>query len=441
MKNKKRKMKLLKEIAGKLEKLNVDEYALSYNEEEASQVKFANSKIVKNGYELSKDIGLFVNYKKRLGVTLIKSFDEKDIENSISALINFVKKTEQNKEFKGLSEGDFRYKELENCYDKKFDDIDEEDAVEEGINIANEYAEKAAGIFDKYKGKSYLITSHNIEGEEEYTKYYYSIKSIKNEGSGYDTFCSRIFNRKLIKESALKASKIANDSQKPSEIEEGKYDVVFGMPVTNILLNEIANHACMFNVESGLSFLAGKLNQKIGKITLKDDARLENGFNSCKFDDEGTPSGITIILDNGILKTYLHNYSSAKRNNMQNTGNAGLIMQRASNIVLEKGECEEGDVNDIENGLYITNSWYTRFQNYRTGDFSTIPRDGIFLIKKGKIEKAVKNIRITDNMLNLLNNIEKIGKEIKQMKTWEADIPVMSREILIRNVNITKPKI
>ena len=126
---------------------------------------------------------------------------------------------------------------------------------------------------------------------------------------------------------------------------------------------------------------------------------------------------------------------------MINTGNAGLIMQRSSNIVFEKGELEEGNVKDIEKGLYVTNSWYTRFQNYRTGDFSTIPRDGMFLIKNGKIEKAVKNMRITDNMLNLLNNIERIGKEVKQMKTWEADIPTMSREILIKDVNITKPKI
>ena len=50
-------------------------------------------------------------------------------------------------------------------------------------------------------------------------------------------------------------------------------------------------------------------------------------------------------------------------------------------------------------------------------------------------------MRIPDNMLNLLNNIERIGKEVKQMKTWEADIPTMSREILIKDVNITKPKI
>ena len=434
-------MKTLKEIANKLEKLNVDEYAISYNEEEASQVKFANSKIVKNGYELSKDIGIFINYKKRLGVTSIKSFSEKDIDNSINALVNFVKKTEQNKEFKGLSEGPFKYKEVDNCFDKKIEDVDEEEAVSEGMKACEEYAEKAAGIFDKYHGKSYLLTSHNVEGQEEYTKYYYTIKAIKNEGSGYDTFCSRIYDKKLVKETALKASKIANDSQKPVEIDEGKYDVVFGMPVTNILLNEVVGHSCMFNVESGLSFLADKLNKKIGKITIKDDARLENGFNSYKFDDEGSPSGTTTILDKGVLKTYLHNYSSAKRNNMINTGNAGLIMQRSSNIVFEKGELEEGNVKDIEKGLYVTNSWYTRFQNFRTGDFSTIPRDGMFLIKNGKIEKAVKNMRITDNMLNLLNNIERIGKEVKQMKTWEADIPTMSREILIKDVNITKPKI
>ena len=73
--------------------------------------------------------------------------------------------------------------------------------------------------------------------------------------------------------------------------------------------------------------------------------------------------------------------------------------------MLGTSELDAGDVSkdelfeDVKKGLYLTNTWYTRFQNYAKGDFSTIPRDGIFLIEKGKIKQSLKDLRISDNAL------------------------------------------
>ena len=96
-------------------------------------------------------------------------------------------------------------------------------------------------------------------------------------------------------------------------------------------------------------------------------------------------------------------------------------------------------IKDVKNGLYITNVWYTRFTNYATGDFSTIPRDGIFLIKKGNIEGSIKNIRISENMLNILNNLKEKANDIQQIRSWEAEIPVIIPSILVKNMRITGP--
>jgi len=91
--------------------------------------------------------------------------------------------------------------------------------------------------------------------------------------------------------------------------------------------------------------------------------------------------------------------------------------------------------------LYLTNTWYTRFQNYVKGDFSTIPRDGIFLIENGEIKQPLKDVRLSDNALNLLNNIAGISKERKHVHWWgEAHPPSLAPYLLIKNVHITKSK-
>jgi PmbA protein len=96
-------------------------------------------------------------------------------------------------------------------------------------------------------------------------------------------------------------------------------------------------------------------------------------------------------------------------------------------------------IKDVKNGLYVTNVWYTRFANYHTGDFSTIPRDGAFLIKNGKIVNSLKGIRISENVLNMLKNVKEVGKESVHLRSWEASTPILSPHVLIKDCNITTP--
>jgi PmbA protein len=95
----------------------------------------------------------------------------------------------------------------------------------------------------------------------------------------------------------------------------------------------------------------------------------------------------------------------------------------------------------VKSGLYLTNTWYTRFQNYAKGDFSTIPRDGIFKVENGEIKKSLKDLRVSDNVLAMLGNIAAISKERQHVHWWiEADPPSLAPYVLIKNVHMTKSK-
>ena len=89
-------------------------------------------------------------------------------------------------------------------------------------------------------------------------------------------------------------------------------------------------------------------------------------------------------------------------------------------------------------GLYISNNWYTRFQNYRQGDFSTIPRDAMFQIQNGKLGPPVKGLRVSDNMIRILSSIRDVSKERKWIRWWEVDIPTYLGHFLVDQVGITK---
>jgi PmbA protein len=313
---------------------------------------------------------------------------------------------------------------------------DEVDLMQKGINATLENANRSDGIIEKYITNNFLLTSNNVEAEDKSTGLYFSIRAFKDKNSsGHMNSCSRMLNKFDVENAGKIAGEVARLAENPIEGKAGRYNIIFSYMPMAALLNNIMDSASIFEVESGLSFLANKLNKKVGNFNLIDDATLENGFNSSRFDDEGMPTQKNYVIKNGILKTYLHNTSTAKRYNVKSTANAGLISPSAFNIILEG---RKGDIFDIKKGLYVTNIWYTRFQNHLTGDFSTIPRDGIFLIENGEVTKSIKNIRISDNFINLMKNISIVGKENKQLKSWEAETPVVTPEVLIKNVNVTK---
>ena len=74
--------------------------------------------------------------------------------------------------------------------------------------------------------------------------------------------------------------------------------------------------------------------------------------------------------------------------------------------------------------IYITSNWYLRFTNQLEGTFSTIPRDGMFLIEKGEISQPIQKLRIADNLLRMYANIEVLGKTARQVQWWEVETPM-----------------
>jgi len=61
------------------------------------------------------------------------------------------------------------------------------------------------------------------------------------------------------------------------------------------------------------------------------------------------------------------------------------------------------------------------------------------LIEKGEITKSLKGIRLSENVLKMLKNIKEIGNDVVYLRSWEAETPVFSPSVLVKNCNITTP--
>ena len=360
-------------------------------------------------------------------------------------ITKFAKASHPNNHYEGIAEGPFRYKDVEETYDPAIENLDEKavDLAMAGINsAASNGVKRTAGVFVSSSFSNYVLTTNSVEAEEKGTRLYFSIRALIDKyASGHSVSNSRVLGKFDPEKDGAEAAEIAKMSQNPEPGKEGSYDVLFEpLPFSNILC-QIGEAASIFNVESHLSCLTGKMGEKIAapEVTMTDQGSLPNGYNSGKFDAEGSPTQTTPIIENGVLKNYLHNFSTAKHHKTKTTANAGLIAPSPFNIVFGNGKVNKQEIiSGMSNGLIITNVWYTRFQNYANGDFSTIPRDGIFKVENGKISGAVKELRVSENLLNILKNVSEIGSEAKQVFGWEVELPVTTPPVLVKDVRLTK---
>jgi PmbA protein len=357
-----------------------------------------------------------------------------------------AKVSQENPLFGGFAKGKFKY--ATSKADKKLEELEN---PTDYVSAAVEAARKEAGaeidsggiLFTKFEDVC-LVSSEGPVGVDKRSAVELSIRAFtQREASGHGVECSSALKDFRPERAGAKAGKIAKLAKNPKAGDEGVYDVIFDPLIFGSSLAVWGSMVGAFNVLIQMSVFVDKLGQKVAPeiVTIRDNPGAYS-LSSRVFDDEGVPARENVFIDHGVLKGYLHNTSTAKMFKTETTGNAGLVAPNAWNIELDAGDMSKDELfGGLKKGLYLTNTWYTRFQNYTKGDFSTIPRDGIFLVEKGEIKQSLKDLRVSDNALSMLGNIAGISKERQHVHWWgEAEPPSLSPYVLIKDVHLTKSK-
>jgi PmbA protein len=441
---------VMEQILSTARKSGVQSAAAGFTSLRERMVRFSNNSItVTNSWRTGAPTVYLVSNKRR-AACMIEDENPSELNDVIEQLAKTMKVTPEGDVDFDLPPGPFKYQAILGIYDKRISEAESEliEAVGTGIDAAKkEGAVRVSGVVITHDWERHVMTSAGADGSDRGTEVEMTIRAFADdEATGQGISLSTTWAGFNPGEAGASAGRIAKMALNPAPGDAGKYNVVFAPSIYANLLNRVGDSASAYSVDMGLSFLGDSLGKKVASenFTLHDGSQTPEGPGSIAVDDEGYPTQNVTLISGGLLRNYLHNSYTAAKYKAQLTGSARFdagiagMVPDARSLILDPGEGAVEDLFDrAHDGLYVTNNWYTRFQNYRTGDFSTICRDGVFRIRNGKLAEAVRGLRISDNMIRILQSSKAMSKGRSWVKWWEVQTPTLTPHVLVSEVGMT----
>lgn len=232
-------------------------------------------------------------------------------------------------------------------------------------------------------------------------------------------------------------------------IPAGKMPVAIGNGFGGVIFHEACGHGLeASSVALGQSVFAGKLGQQIAntKVTAIDDGTIPNGWGSINIDDEGTPSNKNVLIENGVLKSYMIDKLNGRRMGMDSTGNCRRQSylyeptSRMTNTFIAEGtDKNDNIISSIEYGLYA-HSMGGGSVNPVTGDFNFAVNEG-YIVRNGKICEAVRGATLIGKGADILMDIDMVGQNLERAQgmcgSSSGSIPTDVGQPMIRVSSIT----
>lgn len=285
------------------------------------------------------------------------------------------------------------------------------------LKSVNEELSVRTSSFRKTILKKRIINSEGIDLEEKYAYNTADFDPIifKDLSIGYGDFQ----NKPLDPERAVGFGERVLSLQDKKHVKTKEMQLALHPEAIGDLLDGFIESAFSAeNVQKKKSAIFGNLGNKMfsDSLSIYDDASKNDFMFSRSFDDEGSPSKRVDLIKSGNAKDLLYDNYTARKIGKLSTGNASRSASSrpeisTTNLFVEKGT-EKDPVGQIKDGLYVKGLIGVHTMNLETGDFSLGVSEGHY-VKDGELMFPVKDTMISGNLLNLLNNISAIGKEVE----------------------------
>ena len=272
-------------------------------------------------------------------------------------------------------------------------------------------------------GKTILVTSAGFAGEYQSTTCALMVAPIAKEGdqmqvAGWgDRQCalaSLDSPESLGREAARRALRKLNARKVTTQ----EAPIVFESSVAEELLGDFFGAVDGYSIFRRASFLVGRLGEPIAapELTVIDDGQMRCRVGSRPFDGEGLATRRTVVVENGVLKSYLLNTYTARKLGLRSTANAARGLTGApvvgfSNFFIAPGVYQADEIiASVKNGFYVTEMIGFGF-NAVTGDFSRGASG--WWIEDGKLAFPVEEVTIAGNFRDMLRGIVMIGNDLR----------------------------
>jgi PmbA protein len=378
----------------------------------------------------SRGVGVRVLVGKRTGSSYTSDLTRDGVQKMVEAAMGLAKITSEDP-FAGLPEAD-EYGKLEGdlqIYDDRINHLDTEWKIAQALSaerVALDFDSRIqnseGASFDSHVGRRVFANSRGFLGSYSTSSCGFSVVPIAKQDASMERDYWHTASRWVAKlESPEAVGRLAAERAlrrlNPRKVATQKVPVIFEPRTARALLGDIFDAVNGSAIYRHASFLAGKLGEKIAADTLTviDDATIPGLFGTCPFDDEGIESRRTVVIERGVLKSYLLNTYTARKLGLKSTGNAsrgitGNAGVGLGNFFIEAGaKTPEQIIAGIPNGLYVT-ELIGGGGNTVTGDYSS----GAFglWIENGELAYPVSEITIAGNLKQMLMDLESIGSDL-----------------------------
>ena len=415
---------------------DAEAYAAAGNE---SEVFIENNDVKQAKSQRTNAIGIRVLLEGSLGFYSINDLTKSRIKDAAAMAIKIARASPKDRH--NVLPGKSKSKALRGIYDKNAESFQASDAARmaaEMLETAKSYDNRISvdsGNFNAEMATHALANSNGIELKERASVFSWSIMGMAIENGDISSFDYELGGSHFIKDidvcgTATEFAETVVKSLGTRKIEQSfKGEMLLTPTAANEMIEEVVAYAINSDaVQKKSSYFAGKVGKQVASdlLTVEDDATNVEGLNASSFDREGVPHHRNIVIEKGVLKKFLYNTYTARKDGVKSTGNASGSTSSppsvsTTNFLLRPSRSSfDTLVSEIKHGIII--SRFSGNVNPVNGDFSGVVKGGR-LVRNGTIQYAVKEVMVAGNVFEALGRLNGISKERKVI--YDSILPYM----------------
>jgi PmbA protein len=403
-------------------------------EGQATNIGKEIGQINKTNKIIDRGVGIRVVASKAVGFAYTNIVeDQTAVDNVIDRALNAAKASKPDPDWNGLPEKR-PYSPLEKTFDEKIALVEPEELV----NVASKMLDAASkvdkrvfpiegGIGCAYIANA-IANSNDISGFDKGTVVECSIATLAKENSTVTPICFE-FNASRNYDVdpewvGREAAKMAVSALKTKSVESKSSTLILTQfALQDLLSYTLINAVHADSVQRGQSPFKDKLGQQVASENLNifDDGLFAGGLRTWAFDGEGTPHQKTSVIEKGVLRSFLYDNYSAKKDGKESTGNAGRAGYLSTpdidttNFHIQPGTKNSDEMlKEVDDGLIIYYVQGAHSSNPVSGEFSVVATPA-WKIKNGEIMHCTRGVMLAGNIFELLKNISVVGSNERQM--------------------------
>ena len=415
---------------------DAEAYAAAGNE---SEVFIENNDVKQAKSQRTNAIGIRVLLEGSLGFYSINDLTKSRIKDAAAMAIKIARASPKDRH--NVLPGKSKSKALRGIYDKNAESFQASDAARmaaEMLETAKSYDNRISvdsGNFNAEMATHALANSNGIELKERASVFSWSIMGMAIENGDISSFDYELGGSHFIKDidvcsTATEFAETVVKSLGTRKIEQSfKGEMLLTPTAANEMIEEVVAYAINSDaVQKKSSYFAGKVGKQVASdlLTVEDDATNVEGLNASSFDREGVPHHRNIVIEKGVLKKFLYNTYTARKDGVKSTGNASGSTSSppsvsTTNFLLRPSRSSfDTLVSEIKHGIII--SRFSGNVNPVNGDFSGVVKGGR-LVRNGTIQYPVKEVMVAGNVFEALGRLNGISKERKVI--YDSILPYM----------------